>query len=266
MLRFVAHGAAIVFLLVVSQIGGFAYLIVLAVGTSASRTYKLLTFVGAYTFLSVSALWIAPQFGRVPIACFPSVPATFKMQSPIYCLLNRQYVTPRTKALLNALSKHVSAKYPQSQTLVLDANFPFIDGFPLIPHLSHSDGRKVDVAFYYRDENGKYLRGITRSPIGYWGFEEPGENYRPICPSHNGFSLRWDMAIMKPFLRNDFVLDEKRMVAALNWLVREGGKFGLQRLYLEPHLVGRLKLEGDVIGFQGCSAARHDDHMHLQTR
>ena len=36
-------------------------------------------------------------------------------------------------------------------------------------------------------------------------------------------------------------------------------------LLLEPHLKTRLKLEKyDKIRFQGCRAARHDDHIHVQ--
>ena len=35
---------------------------------------------------------------------------------------------------------------------------------------------------------------------------------------------------------------------------------------LEPHLKKRLRLEARRIQFQGCRAARHDDHMHIQMR
>jgi len=65
---------------------------------------------------------------------------------------------------------------------VLDANFPFFDGFPILPHLSHNDGNKIDIAFYYGDPSiGQYLRGKAKSPIGYWGFERPGQ--APNCPA-----------------------------------------------------------------------------------
>ena len=30
----------------------------------------------------------------------------------------------------------------------LDANFPFINKFPLLPHLSHNDGKKIDITDY----------------------------------------------------------------------------------------------------------------------
>ena len=61
---------------------------------------------------------------------------------------------------------------------MLDGNFPFITGFPLLPHLSHDDGEKVDLAFYYADDTG-YLRGATRAPIGYFAFEDGTSNCQP---------------------------------------------------------------------------------------
>ena len=39
---------------------------------------------------------------------------------------------------------------------------------------------------------------------------------------------------------------------------------GLTRIFLEPHLVKKWGITGGVVGFQGCNAARHDDHIHLQ--
>jgi hypothetical protein len=32
-------------------------------------------------------------------------------------------------------------KFPGTVTIALDANFPFVNGFPLLPHLSHADGK-----------------------------------------------------------------------------------------------------------------------------
>ena len=64
-------------------------------------------------------------------------------------------------------------KFPGTQVLALDANFPFLDGFSMFPHLSHADGRKLDVAFLYESEDGQSAFGATRSPIGYWAFEQP---------------------------------------------------------------------------------------------
>ena len=39
------------------------------------------------------------------------------------------------------------------------------------------------------------------------------------------------------------------------------------KILLEPHLAHRLGVEGRPnIRFQGCRAARHDDHIHVQIR
>jgi len=38
------------------------------------------------------------------------------------------------------------------------------------------------------------------------------------------------------------------------------------KIFIEPHLVKRLKLASNKIRFQGCRAVRHDDHLHVQLR
>jgi hypothetical protein len=51
----------------------------------------------------------------------------------MYCLLNRNYVTPPMLDLVSALADDVNQKFPGTTTVVLDGNFPFWDGFPLLP-------------------------------------------------------------------------------------------------------------------------------------
>ncbi len=67
------------------------------------------------------------------------------------CLLNRNYVRPELKQAAFDVAKQMNDKFPGTTTNYLDANFPFIDKFPLIPHLSHNDGKKLDFSFCYRD-------------------------------------------------------------------------------------------------------------------
>ncbi|WP_435261994.1 hypothetical protein [Tenacibaculum sp. nBUS_03] len=57
-------------------------------------------------------------------------------------ILNRNYVNSALNQSLQDIGKRVNNKYPDIQLVYLDANFPFINGFPLLPHLSHSDGKK----------------------------------------------------------------------------------------------------------------------------
>ena len=188
------------------------------------------------------------------------------MQSPLYCALNRQYVTPGLKEIAVDLANHMDGQFPDTVTLALDASFPLFDGFPLLPHLSHHDGRKLDLAFYYRDKKGKYLPGKTASPIGYWGFEEPGPGSVQPCSSRTGWrTLRWDMGWFRPFVR-DYDLEPDRTRAALEWLATSGRKSGISKILIELHLSRRLKVQSDIIRFQGCHAARHDDHIHIQVQ
>lgn len=38
----------------------------------------------------------------------------------------------------------------------------------------------------------------------------------------------------------------------------------VEKLFIEPHLKTRLRVESPKIRFQGCRSARHDDHIHFQ--
>jgi hypothetical protein len=202
--------------------------------------------------------------GRTALPCFRSETATLAA-SPITCALHRHYVTAEMKQLALSLSEAVNRRFPRTTTVALDGNFPFLDGFPLLPHLSHDDGEKLDIAFYYRTRNGDYARGQTRSPIGYWAFETPRAGETPACAAHQDW-LRWDMRWLQPIMRDDLELDEPRTRYALRWLASEGPRHGLGKVFVEPHLARRLGSHSEVIRFQGCRAARHDDHIHLQLR
>lgn len=255
--------ALFLLLTAVTQIGGIAYLMAILI----TRTWlkKLAVFICLYSVLSLASIYVAPKFGRVAIPCFTSKNQTLKVSSPIYCALNRQYVTPKTYDLISALSLNIDSKFKDSQTLVLDANFPFFDGFPLLPHLSHKDGRKVDLAFYYRDKFGKYANGKTNSPIGYWAFEQPKNGSNLPCKGLNNIlTMRWNMNFIQGVFSN-YDLEPERTKEALLWLSTDGKHYGLEKIFVEPHIAQMFDLSNDTIRFQGCRAARHDDHIHVQT-
>jgi hypothetical protein len=110
-----------------------------------------------------------------------------------------------------------------------------------------------------------YLPGALRSPIGYWAFEMPREGDPLPCSETRWLSLRWDL----PFLQQlypDRPIEPERTRAALAWLVAEGARHGVERVFIEPHMAQRLGIASSLIGFQGCRAARHDDHIHIQIR
>src|SRR5690606_13650985 len=90
-------------------------------------------------------------------------------------LLNRNYVRPELNNTLQKISLDFGKKHNGIHLVYLDANFPFLDKFPLFPHLSHNDGRKIDLSLIYQLENG----GITNkkpSISGYGAFESPLTN------------------------------------------------------------------------------------------
>lgn len=264
---------AIVLLTLVTQIGGLALLVAwLAVRLCADRQtgrasrFALVSSAFAILYVAITFLVVPPlavKAGRVQLPCFASVDRPFAAANPLFCFLNRNYVVPRLANLLEALSHDVDQAYPGTITLYLDASFPFFDGFPLLPHLSHKDGRKLDLAYAYSDRSSAYLPGETRSPIGYWAFEHPQSGARRPCPTDDRLTLRWDLDWLQPLWR-DLTLDEERTQRTLTWLFERGPDYGLTRVFVEPHIAERLSVSSPHLGFQGCRAARHDDHIHLQ--
>ena len=245
-IKILTHAFIVVLLTLISQLGGLAWLIAL------SFRHRILIFVTAYAALSVSTLWIAPMLGREPIPCFSG--DILQKQSKVYCVLNRQYVVPELKDVLTDYATRMEKDFRDTKTMVLDANFPFVSGFPLLPHLSHDDGRKVDLAFYYTG-NDAYLPGVTKSPIGYFAFEEGPSD----CPD-NVITLRWDLAWLQT-LWPIYKPETLRMKAALKWL---GTDSRVSKIFIEPHLKARFNAQSEKVRFQGCCAARHDDHIHIQ--
>ncbi|NPD13643.1 hypothetical protein HOY34_00315 [Xinfangfangia sp. D13-10-4-6] len=252
MLPFLLHSLILLALTALTQIGGLAWLISLGF-RRIGRIGRLGAFGALYLAGLMLAQQVAPQFGRVPLQC--GTDGALQMQSWFYCATARNYVTPELAQTAEDLAQHMGAAYPGTITLVLDGNFPFLDGFPLLPHLSHADGRKLDLALYYMDAQGNYLAGVTRSPLGYFAFEDGPHQCPPAA-----LTLRWDLAWLQPLMRNARP-EPERMRAALNWLARDAR---VEKIFIEPHLRESLNLSSEKFRFQGCRAARHDDHLHFQ--
>jgi hypothetical protein len=169
--------------------------------------------------------------------------------------------------MLEAMASGVARQYPGLVIAYLDAGFPFLDGFPLPPHLSHHDGRRIDLAYFYKDAAGTYVPLTTPSPLGYWGFEAPAAGEALPCDDKiRWLTFRWDMGWFQPFVHKDLSLDEERTAAMLRWLVESGPQHGVDKILLEPHMAKRLRVASPLIRFQGCRAARHDDHIHVDVR
>ena len=246
-MRWVWHGAVVLFLTLLTQLGGLAWLI------AVMSRRRLVVFALAYGVLWAVANAFAPVVGRVPLSCTGE---PLRMQSPVYCVLMRNFVSPELADVADRAAAQVAAVYPGTITLALDGGFPFLDGFPLLPHLSHDDGDKLDFAFFYADVDGAYLRGKTRSPIGYWAFETLGAD---SCP-RAWPSLRWDLRPLQS-LWPDRPLEPARTRALIVALARDDR---VGRVFVEPPLARTLGVSAARIGFQGCRAARHDDHIQVQ--
>ena len=182
--------------------------------------------------------------------------------SPLTCVLNRHYATPAVRAELMRIADRLATDFPGARVSYLDAAFPFLDGVPLPPHLTHRDGRKVDIAlFFVAPDSGRPLPGHAPSPIGYWGYVPPRPGEPSPCAGRDSW-LRWDFAWLQPLLPES-ELDAARTRALVQRLAASPR---VVRIFLEPHLRQRLAVLHPKVRFQGCAAARHDDHIHVSFR
>ena len=208
----------------------------------------------AITLLLVPLL--AAVFGRVPMPLFATKETPVAPRSILYCLLNRHYVKPQVREVVIRVSREMAKKYPGSEVTYLDGGFPYGPLFPMLPHLSHADGRKIDLSFCY-EKGGKYT--VSPSPIGYWVYESPqkGES-APYKGKPSAF--RWDLPLLQGVNR-DRELDEERTRDLLRTVLRQPET---EKILLEIHLQQRLNVSHPKLRFQQRQAARHDDHLHLQ--
>lgn len=246
-MMFVLHMLLIGVLTIVTQIGGVAWLIALAFKR------RLAVFLTAYALLWTAALGTSVFAERVPLPC---TGGPLRAQSVMYCVLNRHYVTPELRDLAMDLAVEMDRRFPGTITLTLDGSHPFGNA-PLLPHLSHNSGHQLDLALYYMNTDGTYLPGRTRSPIGYFAFENGPTDCQSTFPT-----LRWDLDWLQPLFPNR-PLEPERTRAAVEFLIRDSR---VSRIFLEPHLARSLGLSSPKLRFQGCHAARHDDHIHFDIK
>ncbi len=180
--------------------------------------------------------------------------------------MNRHYVRPALKTAAVDAARSMHEKFPGTTVNYLDANFPFINKFPLLPHLSHNDGKKLDLAFCYRMSATNKDTNDCPSAIGYGVCEEPlphEKNTAAFCAA-NGY---WNYSVLTYIIpqknKKMFSLDEGRTRELVQQLTAQKA---IGKLFIEPHLIERLKLQSDKIRFHGCQAVRHDDHIHIQLK
>lgn len=181
-------------------------------------------------------------------------------------LLNRHYVRPELSKAAQVAAIQMNEKFPGTSVQYLDANFPFLDGFPLIPHLSHNDGKKLDLAFFYDDSQTGKDTNDAPSFIGYGICEEPNpgeENTAELCDKQGHWQYSFLTAIIPQSNKAYFSFENERTGALVNLLASQGS---IGKIFIEPHIKSWLGLMSRKIRFHGCQAVRHDDHIHVQLK
>ena len=261
-MRIILHIVIIALLTIITQIGGILYLLSLILIKKSNRRKRIGVFLILYltsTFLIVPN--IAPIFGREKIINTKTIQA----HSFFYKLANRNYVRPKLNSALQNISIQLKKNNSKIKLIYLDANFPFINKFPLLPHLSHNDGKKIDISLVYENKNGELTnKKVSRS--GYGVYENPTKKeYDQISGCKNKGYWQYDFPkyLTLGRVNKDIVFSEKGTREIMKIIVNQNE---VGKIFIEPHLKNRLNLNSQKIRFLGCQAVRHDDHIHFQLK
>lgn len=254
-----------------TQVGGIIYLFNIFFYKFYSKastwlkriSLKLTGFLVLYLSMSFFVIpSIATYFGRTPLPLFTE--NNVRPLNILTCLLNRHYVTPSLKATLIDIANKTNDKFPGMTINYLDANFPFLKNFPLFPHLSHNDGKKIDVSFCYIDSKTNQPTNESPAFLGYGICEEPlpGEENMPnFCEAKGFWQYNFISNITPQGNKKNFVFDSEKTKFMVNAFARNTN---VSKVFIEPHLKQRLRLTDSKVKFHGCHAVRHDDHIHIQ--
>jgi hypothetical protein len=261
-------------LTLITQVGGVLLLVSIAAfqlfkGRVRHWITKALVFVLLFCSIYLASIFtlvpiIAKRFGRVqlPLNEINSLRPTTRLTF----FLCRNYVKPELRSLVYEVAKKMNSNFPGTKINYLEANFPFINKFPLFPHLSHSDGKKLDLSFYYLDKHSGFESDQVPSIIGYGVCEGPTPSEENM-PSHCGQNGYWQYNLLTKIVsqrsKAKFEFDAKRTKSLAN-LFCDQSIIGM--IFIEPHLKTRLGLTNKKIRFHGCQAVRHDDHLHIQIK
>ena len=259
MKKILLHIVTFLLLTILTQVGGVIYLLSNFISKKINfkkKYFKYFTFPVLYLLLTFSLVpQLAKLNGRESLSFFTS--PSLKPVTIWTCILNRHYVNKELKKAI------VDSRYELGTMFYLDANFPLFDGFPLLPHWSHNDGKKLDLAFVYKDDKGKY--GSNPSFIGYGICEEPkkGEsNFPRECAKQGYFQYNILKSLIPQGSKKDYTLDENKTKLLINNLSQIPS---IKKIFIEPHLKTRWGFANNSkVRFHGCHAVRHDDHIHIQ--
>jgi hypothetical protein len=228
--------------------------------------YKIACFTGLYLFATIAIVPVlAKQFGRVPMPVFGN-----DLVQPVNlwtCILNRHYVRPALRKTIENTAIQLNEIHKGTEIRYLEANMPFYNGFPLVPHLSHNDGRKLDLSFFYTDKKTGKPTNEKPSFYGYgvYAGPRPGEEDRIEYCKAKGY-WQYDFSKYLTFGSNEsrYELDETRTKMMIELLVKTEN---IEKMFIEPHLEKRMGLTSyNKVRLHGCQAVRHDDHLHIQVR
>lgn len=263
-LRFILHLLVIAFLTVLTQVGGIVYLLsVLLIKRKRyqHRAKRIALFVVLYLIATLLVIpQLAPIFGREKIKESDLVSA----HNVFTKLTNRNYVRPKMNLAMSNIAGNLAQKHDGTKLVYLDANFPFIDRFPLLPHLSHDDGKKIDVSLIYEDHKGITNMKPTVSGYGYFTEPQSGEHDQIKACLDKGYK-QYDYSKYTTLgtIRKNLKFSE---TATRDLILEIAERPEVDKIFIEPHLKTRLGLESDKIRFHGCRAVRHDDHIHFQLK
>lgn len=248
-------------LTVLTQIGGVVLCLALLVHRKYNRSFLWLpVFV---VFYALSTLLVVPFLAKLSGRETIKETKNLKAANGFYTWCNRNYVNSDLSKVLTEVSEDL-AQYGIVINY-LDANFPFIDRFPLLPHLSHNDGKKIDISLVYQDENGNVSK-LVKSRSGYGVFEEPvgsEMNQTERCKTAGYFQYDYPKYLSFGEAHPELSFSEKSTKRLLNAIL---SKSEIEKIFIEPHLQNRLGLKHGKIRFHGCGAVRHDDHIHIQVK
>lgn len=274
MLAFIKRITIVLLLTVLTQVGGLLYIlyqpIKIIIEKRNGRKIGIFTRIGLFLTLYLTATFlfippIAKQFGRVPMPFYATQKSAIKPLTILTYLLNRHYVRPQLLEVISRTTHTFKKECPNCQIVYLDANFPFWNGFPLLPHLSHNDGRKLDLTFVYKDARTLKVRNTSPSFFGYGVNESPrkGEVNQPnICRKKGHWQYSFLEKITPQWNKDKILVDEAKTKRLIQLLAKQKA---IGKIFIEPHLKTRWGLENYAkIRYHGCHAVRHDDHIHVQ--
>jgi hypothetical protein len=255
-IKIILHIVLISLLTVLTQVGGLIWIITIIISIKFKKRKRIVFPIIYLLFNLVFIPPIAKAFGREQL---PITSKNLKPRNWVYPLLFRNYVSPKLKNIL--IKSTNESSFNHVQITYLDANFPFINGFPLFPHLSHNDGKKIDVSFMYLDKEGN-TTNKKPSISGYGVYVLSKYNLTLQSCLDKGY-WQYDFSKYLTFgTIHNLELDKKQTNSIIRALLSYPET---QKIFIEPHLKKLLGLSYEnKIRFHGCQAVRHDDHIHLQ--